>query len=95
MTKLLAAKAMLIDRHFPAPARRIGLALHAAWPLTRWLAFAAAARLSGKPEAAARADEWREVWARRGEWQAGYAQGARGRQAPASAAAPAGQPTVS
>lgn len=74
MVKLLAAKATLIDRHFPRHLRGCGLALHAAWPLGRWLALAALAQLSGGTEARAKAAVWRAIWQRRGEWQRGWGQ---------------------
>ncbi|MDX2156405.1 MAG: glycosyltransferase family 2 protein [Hyphomicrobiaceae bacterium] len=72
MVKLLAAKATLIDRHFPLYQRRVGLALNAAWPLGRWLALAAWSRLTGEGRQAAAAGVWRAVWRRRDEWRHGY-----------------------
>ena len=65
MVRLLRAKAELIRRHFPTWQRGTGLALHAAWPLSRLIATSAARR----PSAAI----WREIWARRAEWQGGFA----------------------
>ena len=73
MVKLLAAKATLVDRHFPRWQRAAGLALNAAWPLTRWIALAGLATLTGSPETRARADAWHGVWRRRAEWQNGFA----------------------
>jgi hypothetical protein len=73
LVKVLAAKATLIRRHFPAPTRRPALALNAAWPLARWLALAAAGRLSGREALLAKASVWHAIWRRRREWQQGYA----------------------
>jgi GT2 family glycosyltransferase len=64
MVRLLKAKAELIKRHFPAWQRGAGLALHAAWPLSRWLVTGLARRGS--------APVWREVWTRRAEWREGF-----------------------
>lgn len=72
MVRLLAAKASLIDRHFPRWQRRAGLALHAAWPLTRWLALAAKSQAGGGPAAAEKAEAWRRIWERRAEWRNGW-----------------------
>lgn len=72
MVKLLAAKATLIARHFTPPTRRLGLLLLAAWPLSRWLALSAAARVTHKPSHAQAALTWGEIWARRAEWMRGW-----------------------
>ena len=72
MVKLLAAKASLIERHFAPAWRSAGLLLHAAWPLTRRIAFTLLARLSGKPAHAEAAATWRQIWDRRAEWQHGW-----------------------
>jgi hypothetical protein len=71
MVKVLAAKSTLIRRHWPPAWRPLGLAMLAAWPLTR----ACAQRLRGSSHGAitdARRTAWREVWARRCEWFGGY-----------------------
>jgi GT2 family glycosyltransferase len=73
MVRLLAAKATLIDRHFEPMLAPIGLALLAAWPLTRVVATTLLATLTGSQPARRAATEWREIWARRHEWQHGYA----------------------
>ncbi len=84
MVKLLAAKATLIDRHFPRFAKRLGLYVHAAWPLTRWLVLSAAARIAHRPASAASATVWGRIWQRRSEWRHGWRRGRT--QAPAVAA---------
>jgi hypothetical protein len=71
--RLLKAKATLIDRHWPRGTVEAGQFLLMAWPLTRWLACAAAARVGGDgarygPAAAV----WREVWDARCDWRFGY-----------------------
>ena len=72
MVRLLAAKASLVTRHFPAPTRPVGRALLAAWPLSRWLALTAAALVTGSEAHRATAATWREIWSRRKEWAADY-----------------------
>jgi hypothetical protein len=72
MVKLLAAKAMLIDRHLAPGTRRLGRVLLAAWPLTRWLAFSALARTTRKSRHGEAAKVWREIWRRRDEWRRGW-----------------------
>ncbi|MEW5964823.1 MAG: glycosyltransferase family 2 protein [Pseudomonadota bacterium] len=72
MVRLLAAKAALIARHFPPARRSAGLALLALWPLTRWIALAAAARLTGSTSRHESAAVWRTIWRRRTEWASGY-----------------------
>jgi hypothetical protein len=72
MVRLLAAKASLILRHFPAPLAPIGIALHAAWPLSRAIACALADRLPCLRIPSRDGDTWREVWRRRREWIDGY-----------------------
>jgi GT2 family glycosyltransferase len=72
LVRLMAAKAALIDRHFQPHARALGLALHAAWPLSRLVACTALGALTGKATARDTAGVWREVWRRRGEWRRGW-----------------------
>ncbi|MEZ5855630.1 MAG: glycosyltransferase family 2 protein [Hyphomicrobiaceae bacterium] len=72
MVKLLAAKATLIDRHFPPATRSLGKLLHKAWPLSRWLALTAYAGLTGQQRAKDNAAVWHAIWQRRHEWQHGY-----------------------
>lgn len=74
MVKLLAAKATLIDRHFPRATRGLGLALHAAWPLSRWLALSVLAKIGGAAESQSKAGVWRAIWQRRSEWARGWRQ---------------------
>lgn len=73
MVKLLAAKTSLIDRHMAPAARPLARLLLRLWPLSRWLARGAAAKLTGSTRQAAAAAAWREVWRRRHEWRHGYA----------------------
>lgn len=73
MSKLLAAKALLIRRHWPVALQPLGLALMAAWPLSRWLALSAAARLRPRPATAEAAAVWRDLWHSRAEWSGGFA----------------------
>jgi GT2 family glycosyltransferase len=70
--KLLTGKATLIERHWDGTAVRIGKALLAAWPLTRWLSLTAAARLTRRPELAERAQIWQTLWQTRAKWLQGY-----------------------
>jgi GT2 family glycosyltransferase len=72
IVKVLKAKATLIRRHFSSPLVPLALALNAAWPLSRTVAFSLAGRVPGKPELAEKAKAWGSVWARRKEWQCGY-----------------------
>lgn len=72
MVKLLAAKATLIERHFSPFGRGLGLALHAAWPLGRWLSLALAAHVGGGTGVSQKAEVWRAVWHRRSEWRHGW-----------------------
>lgn len=68
MEKLLAAKALLIERHWSKPMVAVGHALLASWPLTRWLALSAASL--GRSDAAR---TWHQIWSARGTWVRGYA----------------------
>lgn len=72
MVRLLAAKALLIRRHWRPALRPLGLALNAAWPLSRAIATGLAARLSSDDALRETAKTWREIWARRSEWRGGY-----------------------
>jgi len=90
MVRLLAAKASLVTRHFTPVARAPGLRLLEAWPLTRWLALSAAARLTGSLAHRTAANTWRQIWLRRAEWRNGYASdraSARGHDGHGTAAA--------
>jgi hypothetical protein len=46
--------------------------LHIIAPLTRWVGYGLAARLSGKFDFEKNANYWGAVWRRRGEWMNGY-----------------------
>ena len=73
MVRLLAAKATLINRHWPRSAKGLGLLLLSMWPLTRWMALAAMERVSGDPATQEAAATWRAIWRARSEWRHGYA----------------------
>ena len=72
MVRLLSAKAMLIDRHFPPATRGIGKVLLAAWPLTRAIALMTRVAATGKPTHSQAARCWHNIWLRRREWIGGY-----------------------
>lgn len=72
LVKLLAAKAMLIERHFCVGTRNLGRVLHAAWPLTRMIANEIRSRWSARARDEEAALVWRQVWQRRDEWLDGY-----------------------
>jgi len=72
MVRLLSAKASLIDRHWSAALRPLGLALNAAWPLTRHVAWRVTGLLHPSVAACAAASTWGEIWRRRSEWWRGY-----------------------
>lgn len=66
LVRLLTAKTLLIQRHWPESRRQIGVALLACWPLSRSIACTLLAVVApGRREAAS---AWRSVWARRAEW---------------------------
>lgn len=70
MVRLLKAKTTLIERHWGARSCRLGKALLAGWPMSRWVALWALSVFGGR--FAERARTWRGVWARRREWMHGY-----------------------
>ena len=72
MVKLLSARSLLIQRHFPSATRSLGLMLNAAWPLTRTLAMMMLAAATGRPEHRRAAGDWQAIWLRRREWFGGY-----------------------
>ena len=72
MVKLLRAKATLISRHWHPRLVRTGHFLNAAWPLSRWIAFAVLSRISGNERHASAAATWHIIWQARSEWQHGY-----------------------
>lgn len=82
MIRLLAAKSLLIRRHWRPVLAQLGIALLAAWPLSRALALSAVHRLTGQARHGEAATTWWQIWAARDQWRSGY-------QAPEpSAAAP-------
>ncbi|MBI1383300.1 MAG: glycosyltransferase [Rhizobiales bacterium] len=72
LERLLSAKATLARRHWPQAMRGLAGPLLAAWPLSRWLAHAAAARLFARERSRREAAVWRALWQRRAEWSGGY-----------------------
>lgn len=72
MIKLLAAKATLIDRHWPRVTASLGQFLLMMWPLSRWIAFAVAGLLTGDAHKREAARTWRTIWRARAEWRTGY-----------------------
>lgn len=72
MVRLLAAKASLIVRHFSGTSVPVGLALNAAWPLSRAIATTAASIVMQRQSMRETAAAWREIWSRRAEWKRGY-----------------------
>jgi GT2 family glycosyltransferase len=72
MIKLLAAKATLIDRHWPRGTVAIGQFLLALWPLSRWLALETMAAFKGCGEMREAARTWRSIWQARSQWRTGY-----------------------
>lgn len=72
MVKLLAAKATLIERHWPRPAVPVGQFLSSMWPLTRWIACSARALIEHGDESREAADVWKSIWNARSDWRCGY-----------------------
>lgn len=75
--ELLTAKATLIVRHWRPAMVPLGLALLAAWPLTRAMSTTLVAKVTGSAKTGFLARHWGEVWRRRREWQWGYARATR------------------
>jgi GT2 family glycosyltransferase len=67
MVRLLRAKAQLLRKHWPPSRARVGTALLACWPLTRWMAFSAASLL--RREFDTSRHQWKQIWQRRAEFQ--------------------------
>ena len=72
MIKLLAAKSMLISRHWHPLLRPLGHGLTALWPLSRWLALAGLALVRPSPDRLEAAAVWRDIWRARATWLGGY-----------------------
>ncbi|RZU98364.1 glycosyltransferase family 2 protein [Spiribacter vilamensis] len=71
LVRLITAKSTLIQVHFPRGQKHLGLALLAAWPLSRMLAHRLLSGL-GAHRYREQARAWSRVWSRRGEWLAGF-----------------------
>lgn len=67
MVRLLKAKTLLIQKHFPRHNRWLGRNLLALWPLTRYWAHSLLVIMGRRPSSESRS-VWREVWDRRSEW---------------------------
>ena len=67
---LLKAKILLIQRHFPAWQRGMGVWLMRSWPGSRAVGFRILSRLTGRKKDSAAL--WNDVWARREEWWDGW-----------------------
>lgn len=73
LCRLLKAKATLIDRHWPRGTVEIGQFLLMLWPLTRWIAHEAAARIKRDGiHHREIAQTWHAIWTERGDWRFGY-----------------------
>jgi len=72
MVKLLAGKAELIKRHWPARTGSFGLTLLALWPLTRAVALEFAGRALRRAHLTEEAATWRRIWDQRERWRHGY-----------------------
>ena len=72
MIKLLAAKATLIDRHWPRWSVGVGQFLLLLWPLTRWIALTAWSRIRGNASKRDAARTWKAILDARADWQSGY-----------------------
>lgn len=70
--KLMAAKVTLVKRYWRFGLKTIGVQMMLSWPLSRWLALEAAARLMRRDDLKARANVWKEIFDRRLEWKFGY-----------------------
>lgn len=66
MCRLMAAKMLLIRRHFPPMTRGLAALLFAAWPWSRMIATGLFAGSDARRRE--RASMWREVFRRRDEW---------------------------
>lgn len=73
LVMLLKAKIRLIRDHFPGWQQGLARWVFRLWPLSRYGAAAAVARLKGGESRRQRAEGWKEVWTRRAEWWNGWA----------------------
>lgn len=67
LVRLLKAKILLIQRHFPNYLKRFGVILLTCWPLSRYVAHSIASLL-GRSSSLQRKQIWQAVWFRRHEW---------------------------
>lgn len=66
MIRLLKAKCLLMQRHWPISQAAVGTCLLSSWCFSRWMFELATCVLRG--HSAERAAEWRSLWMRRREW---------------------------
>ena len=76
MVKLLAAKSLLIRRHWSPITAWAGVGLLAAWPLTRAIALTLAGIVTRRSSYIEAARTWREIWHHRRDWLGGFRQAA-------------------
>lgn len=69
LQRLLAAKCLLLERHFPKSRLGMAKSLLAAWPLTRCLAHSVLSPIRASSRRSSTV--WRDVWAHRSVWLAG------------------------
>ncbi len=74
MVKLLAAKTMLIQRHWYPVMQPLGVALMTAWPLSRWLALSLLSKVQSNAARTDAAATWHAIWLQRSTWLRGYGQ---------------------
>lgn len=72
MVKLLAAKATLIEQHWPRFTVSAGQFLLSMWPLSRWIACSARALIDNSDANREAAGVWRTIWNARADWRRGY-----------------------
>jgi GT2 family glycosyltransferase len=72
MVRLMRAKTELVKRHFRPGTRRMGRALFALWPWSRWVATGVAGRVLDSPSLRDKSRTWGEIWQRRAEWRDGF-----------------------
>lgn len=72
LVRLLRAKIELINRHFPAATRALGVRVLRLWPWTRKVALGVLSKVTGREKYSVKRDIWAEVWTRRAEWKDGW-----------------------
>lgn len=72
LKRLFTGKATLIDKHWRAPARPLGLALLALVVFNRQIGYRLAGWLLGRPRLRETGAAWRTLWRDRAVWLGGY-----------------------